>query len=240
MSISERQQAILRAVVEEFMKSAGAVGSSRIVKQYDVDVSPATVRNEMVDLAEKGYLAKSHLSSGRVPTDLGLRFFVKEMMEEENLKNLDEVNVRIGVYRNRFDEEKLMSQVLDFLSAETGYAALSLVDGTLRYRGMSSLLDYEELRDVEVLEMILRLLESSTLLQRTFKRYGSDGISVLIGRECDLQGLRQCSVVFSGFDYYGRKRGYLGVLGPRRMRYSRVIPSVKAVRGMLEEAVRGW
>lgn len=240
MTISERQQAILRAVVEEFMKSAQAVGSSSIVSQYDVDVSPATVRNEMVDLADKGYLTKSHLSSGRVPTDLGLRYFVKEMMEEEKLGNLDEVNVRIKVYRDRFDEEKLMSQVLDFLSAETGYAALSLVDETLRYRGMSSLLDYEELRDIDVLEMILRLLESSSLLQRVFTRYGSDSVSVLIGQECDLKGLRQCSVVFSQFDYFGGKKGYLGVLGPRRMRYSRVIPSVKVVRGMLEEAVRGW
>jgi heat-inducible transcriptional repressor len=240
MTISERQEAILRAVVEEFMKSAEAVGSSRIVKQYDVDVSPATVRNDMVDLAEKGYLAKSHLSSGRVPTDLGLRYFVKEMMEEERLKNLDEVNVRIKVYKNRFEEEKLMSQVLDFLSDETGYAAVSLVDDTLRYRGMSSLLDYDELRDVDVLEMILRLLESSSLLQNVFTRYGSENVSVLIGQECDLQGLRHCSVVFSRFNYYGGRNGYLGVLGPRRMRYSRVIPSVKAVRGMLEEAVRGW
>lgn len=222
------------------MKSADAVGSSHIVSEYDVAASPATVRNEMVNLAEKGYLTKSHVSSGRVPTDLGLRYFVKEMMEEEELKNLDEVNVRIKVYKNRFDEEELMSQILDFLNQETGYASVSLVDDTLRYRGMSSLLDYDELRDIDVLEMILRLVEGSSLLRKLFTKYGSDNVSILIGRECDLEGLRECSVVFSGFSYYGGKKGYVGILGPRRMRYSRVVPAVKAVRSILEESVRGW
>jgi heat-inducible transcriptional repressor len=88
--------------------------------------------------------------------------------------------------------------------------------------------------------MVLRLVEGSSLLRKLFTKYGSDNVSILIGRECDLEGLRECSVVFSAFSYYGGKKGYIGILGPRRMHYSRVVPAVKAVRSILEESVRGW
>lgn len=240
MSITERQEQILRAIIAEFMKNAEAVGSMKVVSQHDIGVSPATVRHEMVELADKGYLEKSHLSSGRVPTDLGLRYFVKELMEQRGLQNVDEVNVRIRVHKNRFDEEKLMSSVLSFLSEETGYASVSLLDNTLRYRGVSSLMEYNELRDVEVLEMLLTLLENSSLLKKLFGKYSTDDVCVIIGKESDIGGLRECSVVFSGFDYYGSRKGYFGVIGPRRMNYSKVIPVVGKISSMVGDAVRGW
>lgn len=238
--MTDRQKQILSAIIREFMKEADAVGSRNLVSKYKIGVSPATVRNEMVVLADKGYIAKSHISSGRVPTDLGLKFFVHELMDEEPIPNTDEVQVRIRVHKDRFDENALMNNILGFLSSETGSTAISLVGDTLRFRGISSLMDFEELRDVEVMEVLLQLLESKGQLDKILQKSFTDGVCVIIGQECDMDGLKPCAIVFSKFKYFGGKNGYIGVIGPKRMRYARVIPAVRTVSTMIEDAVRGW
>lgn len=238
--MTERQKQILAAIIREFMREAEAVGSRRLVSKYKMDVSPATVRNEMVALADKGYIAKSHVSSGRVPTDLGLKFFVHELMNEEPIPNTDEVQVRIRVHKDRFNENELMNNILSFLSSETGCTAISLVEDTLRFKGISSLMDFDELRDVEVMEVLLQLLESKNRLDKILNKSFSNDVCVIIGQECDMEGLRPCAIVFSKFNYFGGKTGYIGVIGPKRMRYARVIPAVRSVGSMIEDAVKGW
>lgn len=222
------------------MKSADAVGSMDVVSRCGIDTSPATVRHEMVELADQGYLAKSHCSSGRIPTDLGIKFFIQELMEEVPLGNTEEVKIRVQLSKNRFDEEKLMAQALNFLASETGYAAVSLMGNELRYRGISSLMDYEELRDIDILEVLLRMLENNVLIKRLMMREGADDVYVIVGQESNVDGLENCAMVVSSFKGVGRKAGKIGVLGPRRMKYWKVIPVVKTVTGVIEQATRGW
>src|SRR5919108_4497589 len=74
--LGERQAAILRAVVREYIRTAEPVGSKHLVGTYNMNVSPATVRNDMALLEELGYLAQPHTSAGRIPTDRGYRYFV--------------------------------------------------------------------------------------------------------------------------------------------------------------------
>ncbi len=241
MTISERQQEILKAVINEFMKEAEAVGSSKLVRRYKIKASPATVRHEMVELSDKGYLSKSHVSAGREPTDLALRYFINEMMEEKSLPNRKSVQTRISLFKKRFEEEKLMKKLLKFLSEETGYAGISLLDDILRYYGISTLTSYRELRDIEVLESLLGLLESSSLFRKkVFQKSATDDVCTLVGKECDVNGMGECAVVFSPFKYVGEKDGYIGVIGPRRMNYSKAIPTVRFVRDVIEDSVRGW
>lgn len=238
--LTERQRLILRSVISEFMKNAEPVGSVSIVSGYDIGVSPATVRHEMVELSDMGYLKKTHLSAGRIPTNLGLRFFVQELMEEEALSNVDKVNLRMSFFPKRFDEEMLMKDVLNYLSSETGYASVSLLNGILRYYGVSTLTDFDELRDVEVLESVLNVMENQNLLSKIFARGVSSDICTIIGDECEIEGMCLCAVVFSPIKYLNNKDGFIGVLGPRRMRYSHVIPIVRFVRDIIENSVRGW
>src|SRR5262245_46239106 len=80
MDINHRARKILQAVVHEFIATGDAVGSRTITKRYGLDLSPATVRNVMADLEEAGMLAQPHTSAGRVPTDLGLRYFVDTIL----------------------------------------------------------------------------------------------------------------------------------------------------------------
>ena len=89
MALDDRKARVLRAVVEEYIETGLPVGSRVIAKRYRLGVSPATIRNEMADLEETGYLDKPHTSSGRVPSDRGYRFYVDELMPERRLREED-------------------------------------------------------------------------------------------------------------------------------------------------------
>lgn len=222
------------------MHDAEPVGSSCIVHNYNIGVSPATVRSEMVALTDMGYLFKEHSSAGRIPTNLGLRLFVRELMEEEPLGSEEEAEVKTSLFPKRFDEGTLMRDVLRYLSSETGYAALCLLDDALRFYGVSQLTEFAEMRDIRVFESLLNVLESQRLVNKIFSRGVSDDVCMIIGNESSVEGLKSCAFVFSPFKYVNDRQGYLGVVGPRRMRYSRVIPLVRFVKGTIENSVKGW
>ena len=84
MDLSERKLKILQAIIADFIRTAEPVGSRTISRNYDLGVSPATVRNEMSDLEELGYLSHPHTSSGRVPSEKAYRLYVNELMKKRN------------------------------------------------------------------------------------------------------------------------------------------------------------
>ena len=87
--MDERKQRILRAIIEDYVKSAEPVGSRTIAKNYDLGISPATVRNEMSDLEDLGYLEKPHTSAGRIPSSKGYRLYVDSMVHQSPVLNED-------------------------------------------------------------------------------------------------------------------------------------------------------
>lgn len=94
MALSERRGLILKAVVEEYVKSGQPVGSSAIVRRSALGISPATVRNELVLLEQNGYVTQPHTSAGRTPSDLGYRFYVDHLMSAPNLVSGEEQLIR--------------------------------------------------------------------------------------------------------------------------------------------------
>ena len=92
MELTERKLKILQAIISDYVKTAEPVGSRTISKKYDLGVSPATVRNEMADLEEMGYLTHPHTSAGRVPSDSAYRLYVNALMEKKELTR-EEKNV---------------------------------------------------------------------------------------------------------------------------------------------------
>ena len=88
--LNEREQFILRTVVKEYVKKAVPVGSSLISEKFKQEISPATIRNDMQELEEKGYLFQPHTSAGRIPTDLGYRFYVDYLARKRQMDTLHE------------------------------------------------------------------------------------------------------------------------------------------------------
>ena len=92
--LSERQRAILRLIVQEFVATGRPVGSKNLVERHQIDYSPATIRNEMADLEAAGYVQHLHTSGGRVPTDAGYRYFVHHLLGDVELPSSEQIMIR--------------------------------------------------------------------------------------------------------------------------------------------------
>src|SRR5579871_5582563 len=122
--LTERQIQILKALIEEYIETAEAVGSETLEKKYSLSASPATIRNEMVRLSELGYLKKPHTSAGRVPTPLGMKFYVKQLMREKDLSVTEEVALKEKVWDYREQEQQFLREVTKCLASKTGALAI--------------------------------------------------------------------------------------------------------------------
>lgn len=144
--LTERQNKILLYVLEHFIQTAEPLGSRSLARDYDLEVSPATVRNSMSDLEELDYLTKVHGSSGRVPSDLSYRLYVKNILEEINQRNpMEEGLLKKDFTLNHFDAEAMIRSSTKFLSQMSGYTAVSIIERSKSLRVLRmELLPYSE------------------------------------------------------------------------------------------------
>lgn len=332
----------MAAVIANYITTAEPVGSRTISKQGAVGVSPATIRNVMADLEEMGYLRQPHVSAGRVPTSMGLRFYVDSILqvreldaqvkahihqalEARNVQDLGEIlkaasralsnmsqQVAVvaapnpehevfrhmefilldvglilvvfvskgGAVQNRIiqaepdlkqeDLDKYTRYLNDLLAELTlsqlkervaqemarekvrfdlilsraldlGQKALEQgVDGDLFIEGQTNLMGLPEFKDITRLRRIFRAFEEkSTLLRLLEKAAASQGLQIFMSPENHLEGLEGLTAVTSSYGGEERTMGALGIIGPTRMDYSKVIPIVdytaRLVSRILEE-----
>ena len=137
MDLSERKLKILQAIIADFIRTAEPVGSRTISRNYDLGVSPATVRNEMSDLEELGYLSHPHTSSGRVPSEKAYRLYVNELMKKRELTSEEKDAIASRLYGNVTELENLMKRAAHILSEITNLTAFALTPrkeaDTLKY-----------------------------------------------------------------------------------------------------------
>jgi heat-inducible transcriptional repressor len=339
--LEEKKWKVLRAVIRDYILTALPVGSEKITRKYRLKISPATVRNIMGTLEELGFLEQPHPSSGRIPTDLGFRYYVDAIMDPRPLSK-DVKEFILGRYQDAFlNVGAIMqetSRILSGISRYTGIvsaprlgqAVLDRIDlvrmdpsrvlvvlisrtGVLYHRvieereglsqdewdraandlnphvrgrtlaqvqerlrrqmetqqmqihrilerlcnavagdpeperteiyidGQSNILDYPEFsEDVRKMKKLFGAFEEKGKLLRVLDQaMEGEGIQVYIGVESQLDQMSECSLIFSRYDRGGIPLGTLGVIGPKRMDYSRVIPLVefaaKAVGDKLEQ-----
>jgi heat-inducible transcriptional repressor len=335
--LSERQKMVLMLVVRDYIESAQPIGSQHLVEHYHLEMSSATVRNEMVALTELGYLRQPHTSAGRVPSEDGYRYFVSHLMhqtdlpetiqhtishqfyqarpevdqwmtlaasvlahqsqavsmvtaphaERARLKHVELIStqgrqvlmvlVMLGgevsqqiltlaepvtqarlrdaamhinqAYQGRsVDEISALSTRLDALETDISTLIVqdmrradALVGGDLYYDGLTNVLAEPEFNATEEARRTLRLFEERSTLQgllsRTMQNSGVGGVQVLIGGEGAWEELSQCSMVLARYGVAGQVTGTLGILGPMRMAYTRTIPTVRYVAGLLSDLV---
>lgn len=240
--MTPRQRLLLKAIIDEFIKTAEAVGSLNIPKKYKIDASPATIRNEMSRLAKMGYLAQAHISAGRIPTNIALKYYLDELLEEfEELDHQIMLQVKEDLYQKRFSKIEFIQNGLKALANLTNNTAIMLVDKNIYYAGLAEMLDLPEFQEMVHLKSLLRIMEDYMNLYEIFDKHRlDDDTKVLIGDETGLEGFEDYAVVFSPIKLYSRSLGYLGVIGPNRMNYSRVIPAVKMIVKDMEKVVKGW
>ena len=238
--LTDRQTKILKSIIEEYIEAAEPVGSRSIERKYELGVSPATIRNEMVELTKIGYLKQPHTSAGRIPTAQAFKFYVSQLMEEKKLSVADEVAAKEKIWDSRFDFDKLMHQTTKALAERTRSLAVAATKkGDLYHAGYANILEMPEFYDIDVTRAVLSMLDESNRLLNLFSHsFGEESIHMLFGDELGYELLEPCSLVFVEFDAGPEKSGSLGVIGPARLNYSRVIPMIKYFGHLIEEMTK--
>lgn len=235
--LTERQIKILKAIIEEYMETADGVGSETLEKKYELGVSPATIRNEMVKLTETGFLKQPHASAGRVPTKNAFKFYVDNLMHERELSVADEVAAKEKVWDARFNFDHLMHETVRALAEKTQALALATTNqGDVYHAGYAHILNMPEFYDIQVTRGVLSLLDEVNEIQRIFSRaFGEGPIHCLWGDELGFEYLEPCGLVFTHFEAGPQRNGSLGVIGPNRLNYPLVIPFVRYFGNLIEE-----
>ena len=146
MELSERKLKILQAIISDFIRTAEPVGSRSISKNYDLGISPATIRNEMSDLEELGFLTHPHTSSGRVPSEKAYRLYVNELMNKRELTAAEKGAITEELMNNVAELENLVKRAALVLSEITNLTAFALTprkeEDTLKYINLLPLDEY--------------------------------------------------------------------------------------------------
>jgi heat-inducible transcriptional repressor len=239
VDLTGRQIQILRAVVEKYMQTGEAVGSETIDKKFNFGISPATIRNEMVYLANQGYLRKPHTSAGRIPTAMAIKFYVRELMRERDLSVADEVSVKERIWQNRNQTEELFNETAHIIAERANCIGLvmSYDSNRLYSSGYAHLLGFSEFENVDVTRTVLTLVEEHRAMREIFDfARGDEQVNVILGEDLGNNYLEAVGFVFTEV-HVGPGHYNLSVIGPARLDYSYVIPMMKYFRNLLQELI---
>lgn len=231
-----RQIQILRAIIEEFIETGEPVGSETIDKKYNIGVSPATIRNEMVYLTKQNYLIKSHISAGRVPTALAMKLYINELVKERELSVADEVSVKEKIWQYRDKMEDLLYETTRVLADRSHALGIAMDhEGRLFHSGYANLLQMPEFYDINLMRRVLQMIEEQQMMEEIFAfNQSENAVKVVFGQDLGNKDLEQISIMFVDLP---EQRGRFGVLGSTRFNYAYVLPIMKYFKGLIESMV---
>ena len=342
MSLDKRKVKILKAVISSYVDNAEAVGSRTISKKYELGVSPATIRNEMSDLEEMGFLMQPHASAGRIPTDKAYRYYVDDIwkkVQNSNATNIDQLrsiieekaneidsifknsvrilsqftkyssfivapqlkqaevkriqlvpitdrkillvlilknnivkevmlklkspvpldqveqissmlseklygykledirlimdNLIVQFYHIKESSNSLLMELLPFLVDQVG----KLENFNVYADGLTNILNLPEYNDVVKAREFISFIEDKDSLAKLFQFTGENDLDVSIGRENAYEELRDCSLITATYKLNGKLIGKIGVIGPTRMNYNKVISTVRSMAEAMNEII---
>jgi len=242
MELAERQKQLLRAIVEKYIETAEPVGSETIEKEAGLGVSPATIRNEMVKLTKSGFLKQLHTSAGRIPTSTAIKFYVNQLMKEKTLPVKDEAAIKEEIWDYRYQYDKLIRCATKSLADYTKALALATTDdGEVYSAGTANILDIPEFYDIDLTKSVLSLLDRFDTLNQLFSYSASaDPIQILLGDEIPIEYLEPVGFVYTRFAAGRNHQGVIGVVGPARLNYPVVIPTVRYFGNLINDLAAAW
>ncbi len=235
--LTARQTQILKALIDEYIETAEPVGSEVLEKKYNLDVSSATIRNEMANLAAMGYLRQPHTSAGRMPTSKAMKFYIGQLMEEKKMSLADEIKVKEKVSEVKDNVNELMDEAVHSLAEKTSSLSVGVVDdGRAWFAGLPYIFNNPEFRDLNLCAGVFSFLdEEEKLVDLFFQRFlGSAPVEVLFGDELGFPYLEPIGIVATHFNIRGQK-GALGIIGPMRLSYPYIVPLLRYYGSVMEE-----
>jgi heat-inducible transcriptional repressor len=235
--MTERQQKILSAIVEQYAEVASPVGSSLLAKVFGV--SSATIRTEMAELERMDYIAQPHTSAGRVPTDKGYRFYVNHLGEAEKPQASGEERRGERALTARVHgggvPDRTIRNAVDTLVELTSNLGIGTIGNELYMSGLSNLFGQPEFMQSNQVLQVARLLDNLEPWLREVAP--NEPLNVYIGRENPIGRNAGCSLIISRFRSPYSDHSYIGVLGPTRQSYRDVMSLVSHAGQALEKAL---
>ncbi len=222
--MKERTLQILAALIQDFVETASPVASKKLLMSGDFDISSATIRNEFALLEEVGLIRSPHVSAGKVPTEKGYRFFVDELMGDDE-KLVQELQNAFKNHLERYQLEKTkesISDALRIMSQLSGNVAFASINNDRTfYIGLSNVLRAPEfMANPEKAAQVIEVLEGRERFQSMLRQLdlSAGDVKVFIGNENMLEEVNSCAMIVAPFETKGAE-GYMGILGPMRMKY---------------------
>lgn len=232
--MTERQNHILRAIVEQYAEVASPVGSSLLAKVFNV--SSATIRAEMADLERLGFIAQPHTSAGRIPTDKGYRYYVNSV--HDGVQTQTEHRAQRAL-TSRVEggglPERTIRNAVDTLVELTHNLGLATIGDQLYMSGLSNLFGQPEFVGGAHVQQVARLLDNLEPWLR--EAAPNEPLSVYIGAENPIGRAANCTLIISKFRSPYSDRSYIGVLGPTRQSYRNAMNLVEHAGKSLEEVL---
>jgi heat-inducible transcriptional repressor len=238
-AMTERQIQILAAVIEQYAEIASPVGSVMLAKLFGV--SSATIRSEMAKLEELGFIMQPHTSAGRIPTDQGYRFYVNTLNEahanETQPQLLDRsaraIEARVNTHGDRAD--RAIRSAVDSLVDLTQNLGLATIGDELYMNGIGNLFSQPEFLSGNHVQAVARLLDNLEPWLR--EAAPNEPLNVYIGSENPIGKTSGATLIISRFRSPYSDNSYIGVLGPTRQSYGKVMQLVRHAGAMLEEVL---
>lgn len=235
--MTQRQEAILMSVVEQYAEVASPVGSSLLSKLFGV--SSATIRAEMAELEKLGYIKQPHTSAGRIPTDRGYRYYVNILSDNNSdhsrlTERRAERALTARVEGGGLPDRTIRNAV-DTLVELTHNLGIATIGNQLYMSGLSNLFGQPEFVSGQDVQQIARLLDNLEPWLR--EAAPNEPLSVYIGTENPIGSSANASLIISRFRSPYSDRSYIGVLGPTRQQYKDVMSLVEHAGKVLEDAL---
>lgn len=343
MFLDQRKKAILKAIVDDFINTAEPIGSRTVARKHELGLSSATIRNEMADLEDMGYLLQPHTSAGRVPSDKGYRLYVDELMNLEELSEEEIHYIQVSMEPNVSEIRQLLKQASIIMSKVTKYTSVAVtpnlrkikikavqllpldtkkilvivvtsagivkniiiqlprlidseslskvsnlindklsgitvdqidesrinlieeemwhdkdiiasviggIEETLRqmenievyFDGTTNIFNYPEFQDIIKAQEFFHILDTKDALRKILSQYndGNMGIEVRIGTENEIEEIKNYSIVTATYSLSDTLMGSIGIIGPTRMEYSKVISSINYIRKKINKDLRNF
>lgn len=232
--MTDRQKAILSAIVEQYAEVASPVGSSLLAKVFNV--SSATIRAEMAELERLGYITQPHTSAGRIPTDKGYRLYVNNLAEVKELPGLSRGQRALTArVEGGGLPERTIRNAVDTLVELTHNLGLATIGDQLYMSGLSNLFGQPEFMRTGQVQQVASLLDNLEPWLR--EAAPNEPLSVYIGAENPIGRSAGASLIISRFRSPYSDRSYIGVLGPTRQQYRDVMSLVGRAGKTLEEVL---
>ncbi|MBP7215750.1 MAG: HTH domain-containing protein [Candidatus Omnitrophica bacterium] len=234
-----RRRAVLGAAIERYIKHAQPVSSEDIAKQFRL--SSATIRNIFADLEEEGYLMHPYTSGGRIPTKKGYRYYVDVLVSQAELLEEEKEHI-VGEFKQEIGRlEDILDQTAGAISRITHYAGIaSFLEWHDRffYKGLNLILNQPEFQEVERIRLLVQMIEERQQLLKIINRdFKDDKIKIYVGEELECPGMDSCALVVSSYKRKNQPSGKIAVLGPMRMEYEHIIPTLEYISGVLTEVM---